>query len=115
LIKEDPKSAEILKPILRGRDIKKYKAEFADQWLINTHTGYKDVPRIDVNNYPAIKRHLEDVEEKRKNGEFGEKAQKAPGLYKRSDQGSTPYNLRNCAYVDEFEKEKIVWKRIGSI
>lgn len=109
LIKEDPKSAEIIKPILRGRDIKKYKAEFADQWLINTHNGYKGIPRIDVSKYPAIKKHLEDVEERRKNGEFGEKAQKAPGLFKRSDQGDTPYNLRNCAYVGEFVKEKIVY------
>lgn len=114
LIAEDPKSAEIIKPILRGRDIKKYKAEFADQWLINTHNGYKGIPRIDVNKYPAIKRHLEDVEERRKNGEFGEKAQKAPGLYKRSDQGDTPYNLRNCAYVGEFEKEKIVYPDIAT-
>jgi len=41
LIAKDPKSAEIIKPILRGRDIKRYKAEFADLWLINTHNGYK--------------------------------------------------------------------------
>lgn len=32
----------------------------------------------------------------------------------RLDQGDTPYNLRNCAYSDEFSKEKIIWKRIGS-
>ncbi|MCF6153251.1 MAG: class I SAM-dependent DNA methyltransferase [Candidatus Kuenenia stuttgartiensis] len=42
LIAKDPKSAEIIKPILRGRDIKRYKAEFADLWLINTHNGYTD-------------------------------------------------------------------------
>ena len=33
----------------------------------------------------------------------------------RSDQGDTPYNLRNCAYLEDFNKPKIVWKRIGSI
>lgn len=97
LIAEDPKSAEIIKPILRGRDIKKYKAEFADQWLINAHNGYKNVPRIDVNEYSAIKRHLDNYLEE---------------LNKRYDKGDTPYNLRNCAYVPEFEKEKIVWARL---
>jgi len=103
LIAEDPKSAEIIKPILRGRDIKRYKAEFADKWLINTHNGYKTadgryVPRIDVNQYPAIKRHLDKYWKK---------------IIKRDDQGKTPYNLRNCAYVEEFKKEKIVYNDIN--
>ncbi|MFQ6341923.1 TaqI-like C-terminal specificity domain-containing protein, partial [Campylobacter sp. VTCC 70190] len=35
-----------------------------------------------------------------------------PQLEKRADKGVTPYNLRNCAYLDEFEKEKIGWQRI---
>ena len=34
LIAEDPKSAEIIRPILRGRDIKKYSYDFADLWII---------------------------------------------------------------------------------
>ena len=36
-------------------------------------------------------------------------------MEKRADKGDTPYNLRNCAYMDDFYKQKIVWKRIGSI
>ncbi len=102
LIAQDPKSAEIIKPILRGRDIKRYKAEFADLWLINTHNGYKDdngkyIPPIDINDYPAIKKHLDQYWEK---------------LKKRQDKGITPYNLRNCAYYQEFEKEKIVFQEM---
>ncbi|MFA7449155.1 MAG: type II restriction endonuclease, partial [Weeksellaceae bacterium] len=42
LIAEDPKSAEIIRPILRGRDIKRYNYDFADLWLINTHNGVKE-------------------------------------------------------------------------
>lgn len=94
LIAQDPKSVEIIKPILRGRDIKRYRVDFADLWLINTHNGYGKVPPIDVNNYPAIKAHLD---------QFGDK------LKKRQDKGVTPYNLRNCAYLEEFEREKIVY------
>jgi len=105
LIAQDPKSAEIIKPILRGRDIKRYNAEFADLWLINTHNGYKKndgtkEKRIDVNNYPAIKKHLENY---------------IDALNIRQDKGETPYNLRNCAYVEEFEKEKIIFTKASKI
>lgn len=102
LIAQDPKSAEIIKPILRGRDIKRYKAEFADLWLINTHNGVKEknIPRIDVEkDYPAIYAHLKQFEHQ---------------LKKRQDKGDHWTNLRNCAYIQEFEKEKIVWNRIAS-
>ena len=99
LIAQDPKSAEIIKPILRGRDVKRYKAEFADLWLINTHNGYKTpngkvVEKINVENYPIIKQYLDE--------HWGK-------ISARYDKGDTPYNLRNCAYVEEFEKEKIMY------
>ena len=101
LIAADPKSAEIIRPILRGRDIKRYGYDFADLWLINKHNGIKEkgIAPIDINDYPAIKEHLDRFSEK---------------LIKRQDKGDTPYNLRNCAYMDDFSKQKIVWKRIGS-
>ncbi|MBR0341670.1 MAG: hypothetical protein IJH64_05415 [Oscillospiraceae bacterium] len=54
LIAEDPKSAEIIRPILRGRDIKRYEYTFADLWLIATFPSrhYK------IEDFPAIKKHL---------------------------------------------------------
>ncbi|MDM1367171.1 DUF7149 domain-containing protein [Myroides marinus] len=96
LIRQDPKSAEIIRPILRGRDIKKYSYEYNDLWIINTHNGIKDkgVSAIDIDNYPAIKEHLQQF---------------LPSLTKRVDKGSTPFNLRNCAYMDDFFKHKIVY------
>lgn len=94
LCAEDPKSADIIKPILRGRDIQRYCPEWAGLWLINTHNGYKNVARIDVSDYPAIKKYLDQF---------------YPQLLKRLDKGATPYNLRNCAYVDDFDKEKIIY------
>ena len=54
LIAEDPKSEEIIKPILRGRDIKRYYINWADLWLIATFPSL----HLDIENYPAIKRHL---------------------------------------------------------
>lgn len=97
LISKDPKSSEIIKPLLRGRDIKKYSCNFADKWLINTHNGDKTHSRVNINNYPAIKDYLTNYWDK---------------LVKRDDQGSTPYNLRNCAYLNDFSKQKIVYSEI---
>ena len=96
LITADPKSAEIIRPILRGRDIKRYHYDFADLWLINTHNGVKDkgVSRINIDDYPAIKMHLDQYWD---------------DIVSRADIGDTPYNLRNCAYMDDFNKQKIVW------
>ena len=102
LIAADPKSAEIIRPILRGRDIKRYGYSFADLWLIASHNGIKskNIPRIDINEYPAIKEHLDQYYEQ---------------LAKRADKGDTPYNLRNCVYMDDFSKQKIVWARLSRI
>ncbi|RLJ16095.1 restriction endonuclease [bacterium endosymbiont of Escarpia laminata] len=100
LIAQDPKSAEIINPILRGRDIKRYRIDFADLWLINTHNGYGKTPPIDVTNYPTIKTYLDQF---------------LPKLTKRKDKGVTPYNLRNCAYLEKFEKEKIFWLEMSPI
>ena len=92
---ERTKTAELIRPILRGRDIKRYGYDWANLWLINTHNGIKGVkPRIDINDYPAVKAHLDQYWDK---------------ISKRADKGDTPYNLRNCAYLDDFFKPKIVY------
>ena len=98
---ERRRTDELIRPILRGRDIKRYGYEFADLWLINTHNGIKEkgIPRIDVEkDYPAVKKHLDEYWDK---------------IEKRADQGDTPYNLRNCAYLDDFFKPKIVWGNLN--
>jgi hypothetical protein len=104
LVAEDPKADEIIRPILKGREIERYYAEWSKDFIINTHNGIKEInlEPIDVNEYPSIKKHLES-------DELWERVKI------RQDQGITPYNLRNCAYLFEFKKEKVIWKRIGSI
>ena len=96
---ERRKTEELIRPILRGRDIKRYGYEWADLWLINTHNGVKErIPRIRIEDYPAVKAHLDQFWDKIKD---------------RADQGDTPYNLRNCAYLEEFSKPKICWASVG--
>jgi adenine-specific DNA-methyltransferase len=97
LINKSPKSAEIIRPILRGRDIKKYKAEFAGYWLINAHNGIKskNIKRIYVErDYPIIYEHLLKYK---------------PQLVERLDKGEHWTNLRNCAYLEDLESEKLIW------
>ena len=54
LLEQDPKSAEIIRPLLRGRDIKRYAYDFADLYIITTFPSLK----IDIEHYPAVKQHL---------------------------------------------------------
>ena len=96
---ERTRTAELIRPILRGRDIKRYGYVDNGLFLINTHNGIRNkLPRIDINDYPAVKTHLDQYWDR---------------ISTRSDKGDTPYNLRNCAYLEDFSKPKVMWKIIG--
>ncbi|GAA7121642.1 type IIG restriction enzyme/methyltransferase [Helicobacter pylori] len=99
---ERERTEALIKPILRGKDIKRYSYEWAGEWLINTHNGYTSalkskIPPIDIEKTPATKAHLDAHYDT---------------IATRCDQGDTPYHLRNCAYLEDFEKEKIVYGEI---
>ena len=139
-VDELERTKAIIKPILRGRDIKRYTYSWAGLYLINFHNGYKsviarsdsdeaiqrnsdklaisktasplldcfdgetpsrndkEIPPLDIADFPSLKKHFDKFE---------------PALSKRTDKGATPYNLRNCAYLEEFEKEKIIWAELA--
>lgn len=101
LIAEDAKSAELIKPLLRGRDIQAWVPEWDGLYLINPHNGIKGyLPPINIDDYPIVKQHLDQFFDK---------------LSKRLDKGVTPYNLRNCDYIDEFSKPKIMYPNMTSL
>ncbi len=104
LIAKDSKNAEIIKPLLRGRDIKRYGYEFADKWLICTAPSQG----IDIEEYPAIKEYLLT---------FGYDRLKQTGdKNSRKKTNNQWFELQDSiAYMDDFSKQKIVWKRVGSI
>ncbi len=93
LIAEHPSSSEVLKPFLRGRDVKRWRVEYQDLWLIFTRRG------IDINNYPAIHNYLLQY-----------KNQLMPGVEGGRKAGSYEwYEIQdNIAYWKEFEKPKII-------
>lgn len=105
LIAADAKSDELIKPFLRGRDIKRWRVEPQDLWLIFTRRG------VDIEDYPAVKRHLaghrEKLEPKPKNWVDGpteaEKWQgRKAGSYKWFEIQD------NVAYWEEFLAPKII-------
>jgi len=118
ICKADPKSQEILKPILRGRDIHKYYYKWAGLWLIIIPSGWtnKNKPdNIDAEHfiklcYPVVYNYL-----KTKGDAIENKIVKVrgKGLYDRDDKGDYWWELRDCSYYNEFNKNKIIWPEIG--
>ncbi len=108
LIAKDAKNREIIKPLLRGRDIKKYTYEHADLFLIvvksgftNSKRGCEDPNKYFEGHYKDLYFHLKTVGDTQKG--------KGKGLYHRDDQGDYWWELRKCAYYQDFEKEKMIW------
>jgi len=104
LISEHKSSAEVLKPFLRGRDVKRWRCEFADQYLIRIESSEnrthpwsgktdRDAERVFAKTFPAIHAWFETM--------------RAP-LIKRYDQGTFFWELRSCDYWQEFEQPKII-------
>lgn len=98
LISEDPNCLKIIKPVIRGKNINKFSILKNNEYIINTHNGLKEknIERIKVECYPSVLKHLQKYD---------------LILQKRLDKGDTHYNLRNCAYLLEFENEKIVFTK----
>ncbi|MFG5859337.1 class I SAM-dependent DNA methyltransferase [Dysgonomonas sp. Shenzhen-Wh21] len=103
LIKEDSKSAEIIRPLLRGRDIKRYGYQFADLYLITTFPSLK----INIDQYPAVKQHLMDFgyDRLKQTGETGSRKKTNNQWFETQD---------SISYWEDFYKQKIIWKIIGN-
>ena len=109
LIAEDVKSGEVIKPLFRGRDLRKWQTPASDLYLIAIASSANrewpwsmaedsEAERIFAETYPAIYQHLLVHREK---------------LIPRDNQGKFYWELRACAYYADFEKSKIVYRRIA--
>ena len=101
LIAQDPKSAEIIRPILRGRDIKRYGYEFADLYIITTFPSLK----IDIELYPAVKQHLLSFgyDRLKQTGEKGARKKTNNKWFETQD---------SIGYWEDFYKQVLAWQRI---
>ena len=109
-IAEHPSSAEVLKPYLRGRDVKRWSVNFAEQYLIKIESSSnkqhswsglsdREAEKVFALTYPAIHEHFQPFRNK---------------LIKRDDQGKYFWELRACKYWQEFEQPKIIIPAIAS-
>lgn len=110
LIAADPKSAEIIKPILRGRDIKRYRVDFADLWLIATFPALN----LNIDDYPAVRDYLKSFGRKlHQTGEIIGKDENGNVIKSRKKTGNKWFETQDqIAYYKEFAKEKIVYAEI---
>lgn len=108
LIAEDAKSADILKPFLRGRDVKRWQVNFEDLYLIKIESSsnkihawsgkkLNEAEQIFSETYPAIFNRFQNFRQQ---------------LINRDDQGMYFWELRACVYWHEFEQTKIIYPNI---
>ncbi|MBQ2831805.1 Eco57I restriction-modification methylase domain-containing protein [Methanobrevibacter sp.] len=91
LLAKDINNGEIIKPLLRGRDIKKWQMS-DNHYIIFTPIG------VNIKDYPYIKEHLDNYRKR---------------LKSRSDMGNHYWEFRQCAYYDNIFSEKLVWAEIS--
>jgi type II restriction/modification system DNA methylase subunit YeeA len=97
---ERKRTEEIIKPVLRGRDIERWRYKWAGLWLIGTFPALN----LNIDNYPALKEYLKSFGDRlNQDGKPGHRKKTNNKWFETQD---------NIAYYPEFEKEKIVWNRI---
>ena len=98
---ERKRTEEIIKPVLRGRDIEKYRYQWAGLWIIGTFPA----KHLNINDYPALKDHLASFGDRLlQDGKPGHRKKTSNKWFETQD---------NIAYYQEFEKEKIVWQEMS--
>lgn len=108
LVAADPKSADVIRPYLRGQDVQRWRANWAQLWMIVMRSSQNyDWPwrgtgeraeTVFADTYPALYRHFKGHE---------------PRLRRRSDQGTNWWELRSCDYYDSFKQPKVIWKDLS--
>jgi hypothetical protein len=93
LVMEDPRSAEILRPVLAGREVRRYSVDYKQKYLIWTYIG------VAIRDYPAIFSHLKKFQDR---------------LEKRWDKGTVWWELRACDYYARFSEPKIIYPDIAT-
>lgn len=109
LILKDPKSAEIIRPILRGRDIKRYAYSHADLWLIATFPSR----HYDINDYPAVRDYLLSFGMERLEQTGTRRIVNGEEVHARKKTSNEWFETQDSiSYWDDFSKTKIMYNDI---
>ena len=85
--------SEIIKPVLEGRDIRRYSIEYNNKFILWAYNG------LPIERYPAVFEYLQQFQSQ---------------LHKRTDQGNHWWELRHCVYYDKFDHPKIIYPDIAT-
>jgi tRNA1(Val) A37 N6-methylase TrmN6 len=96
IIKQDEKSSEIIRPVLKGANIKRYFILPAKEYLIYTYTD------IDIEKYSGVYNYLNKHKKELEN------------VYEAKHGQKKWYELRKCTYYDKFFEPKLVWSRLSN-
>ena len=119
ILKDTPQASQIIKPYLRGQDIKRWSSPRTDLYMIVLKSSadfswpWANAPdeqvaeRIFRTEYPGLHRHFKAFEEYP-----NPKSGKLKGLRYRQDQGRWWWELRPCAYYDLYSKQRITYQAI---
>ncbi|HJI22932.1 MAG TPA: BREX-1 system adenine-specific DNA-methyltransferase PglX [Coprobacillaceae bacterium] len=111
LIESDPKSAELIRPILRGKDIQRYSYKFENKYLICTFPS----KHYNIDDYPSIRDYLL-LFDKRKLAQSGEKnIDGIKGFNARKKTNNKWFETQDqINYSDDFNKQKLIWTPVNS-
>ncbi len=111
LVAADPASAAIIKPVLRGEDLRPWYQEEEGRWLIVMPSGWSHgvfgAGLSEAEAWAKLHERHPDV--------AGHLAQFAPAAQKRWDKGEYWWELRSCDYYDAFDGPKIFWPDISKL
>ena len=111
LINEDPKCAEIIRPILRGKDIRKYGYSFSNLYLICTFPSLK----IDIEKYPSIEQYLKSFGIKKLEQSGKRYFENGVEIQSRKKTNNKWFETQDSInYWDDFSKPKIIYPDISS-
>ena len=103
LVAKDPRSEEILKPMLRGRDIRRWRARWAGKYLVATLPSLQ----LDIDDYPAVKKHLLSFGRDRLE-QSGQSL--SGGIKARKKTYNAWFETQDAvAYHKDFTEEKLLW------
>lgn len=108
LVQQDPRSAELIKPLLRGRDIDRWRPRASGMYLIT-------IPSSENQEWPwsGAGDQAESCFKESFPAVFGHLAAYKAALQKRQDQGRYWWELRSCDYMSVLEAPKIVYQDLA--
>ena len=107
---ERNRTAELIRPILRGRDIKRYDYVWAGLWLIATFPS----KTYDIDDYPAVKQYLLSIGKERLEQTGERHVIRGVNVSSRKKTNNEWYETQDSiSYWEDFSKPKIVWAELA--